>query len=210
MMQILKYDLKQSIRENIFVIIMIFIFTGIYFPSFSTMNEKYLPLILNIYGICIVFSLLDLLNKGIHLQIIIDFPKDTIFFLQYLSFKFQFLALIIFPLLLCVMKIFFSVNLFHLISFYITVVYLSLGYYYFICLYYGKRTNLSFIDVLSLSFILLFALAGFKILFYLIEFWIVLPILSIVFLFNLLIIKKISQIIAPIIFDILENHHEGN
>lgn len=210
MIQILKYDLKQFIRENIFMLAILLIISGIYFPSFSTLNGKYLPLIFNIYGISIVIFMLDLLNKGIRLQIIVDFPKDTLFILRYLSFKFQMIALIIYTVLLCVMKIFFSVDLFHLIPFYISTVYLLLSYYFLICLYSGKRTNINLIDVLVLAFILLFALAIFKILFFLIEIWIILPVLAIAILFNLFFIKIISQIIAPIIFDILENSNESN
>lgn len=210
MIRILKYDLKQIIRENIFMLVIILIITGIYFPSFSTLNGNYLPLMFSIYGVSAIIFMLDLLNKGIRLQIIVDFPKDTIFFLRYLSFKFQILAFIIYTVLLCVMKILFSVDLIHLIPFYISIVYLSLGYYFLICLSFWKRTNLNFIDVLVLSLILLFTLAVFKIIFYIIGIWIILPVLALAILFNLFFISQINQIIAPIIFDILENSNESN
>ncbi len=210
MINILKYDLKQFVRENIFVLLIMVIVTGIYFPSFSTLNNKYFILIFNIYGLSFLFFLLGLLNKGIWLQIIVDFPTDTFFFLRYLSFKFQTFALIVYSIFLWLMKIFFNVDLFRLIPFYIFAVYLALSYFFLICLYFGRRTNFGVIDALVLLFILLFALAIFNILFYVIELWLILPIFAIAIFFNLFFVKSITKILSPIVFDILESSNESN
>lgn len=210
MINILKYDLKQFVRENIFVLLIMVIVTGIYFPSFSTLNNKYFILIFNIYGLSFLFFLLSLLIRGIRLQIIVDFPTDTFFFLRYLSFKFQTLALIVYSIFLYLMEIFFSVDLLRLIPFYIFAVYLALSYYFLICLYFGRRTNFGVFDALILLFILLLAFTVFNILFYIIELWIILPILVIAIFFNLFFVKSIAKIISPLVFDILESSNESN
>jgi hypothetical protein len=189
---------------------MLLIVAGIYLPSATTVDNKYSTFLFNIYGISIALFILDLLNKGLRLQIIVDFPKDTISLLRYLSFKYKMLAIIIYIPLLFVMNIFFSIELFNLTTFYICIIYLSLSYYLIFCLYFGKRTNLSIIDALVLSFILLITLAILNIILYLIKVWIIIPILAIAILFNLIFLNKISLIIAPVIYEILENSNESD
>jgi len=108
------------------------------------------------------------------------------------------------------MEIFFSVDLLRLIPFYIFAVYLALSYYFLICLYFGRRTNFGVFDALILLFILLLAFTIFNILFYIIELWIILPILVIAIFFNLFFVKSIAKIISPLVFDILESSNESN
>ena len=85
MLKILKYDLLQYVRENYLTIAIIVVISVIYIPSLMTMHNTEISFFSNIYGIIVAVTLLDILSKGIKLNIIIDFPKDSKFYLLYLS-----------------------------------------------------------------------------------------------------------------------------
>ncbi len=209
MIQLLKYDLKHIVRGNIYLIIMFaLIFAGNYMLD-STMYNNWDLRIFDMWIIFILLLLIDLLSKGVTINIFSNFPVETYFFLKYLQTKFLVLTSIVFFIYILFLKIFMNVNIFLLIPFYILVIYFSLSYYFIVCLYLTKTTKTGLIQTLVLILLLIILYLFYNFLFSFFGYFIGIPIIFISIVFNYF-IKYFAKILSPFLYKILESSNASN
>ena len=207
-LQILATDLLSLFRHTKANLILIIVFIAGYCYSFFSsggLSQFF------IYGITTVVltSLIELLNKGITLNLFISFPERIEKFLGYLFLKFFTLSFITGLIAYGIYSVFSEINFILFSIFIICFSYSIVVYYIIFLILIFKKLQPEFIEIALCILFVLFIQAVVFLLYYLISYFFVIPIVFIILFIHFIWIPAISDLVSKVSYQILENENDS-